>query len=154
MSLTSVARTIWVDFLVFHYLFGLTNWSNNGLLYEGEERTQWLYHLSKGTAPVGLLCSMFLVSLLLLPLALFRTSEAGKHLPAVRETWVWSLGGQDPLEKEMAVHFSILLWIIPWTEEPGGLQSMGSWRVRHDWVTNTNWVTKLSQRFLQVRVQS
>ena len=44
-----------------------------------------------------------------------------KHLPAMRETWVRSLGPEDPLEKEMATHSSILAWIIPWTEEPGGL---------------------------------
>ena len=55
-----------------------------------------------------------------------------KNLPAVQETWVQSLGWEDPLEKEMATHSSILAWEIPWTEEPGGLQSMGSQKVRHD----------------------
>ena len=55
-----------------------------------------------------------------------------KHLPAMQETWVRTLGQEDPLEKEMATHSSILAWRIPWTEEPGGLQSMGSQRVRHD----------------------
>ncbi len=55
-----------------------------------------------------------------------------KHLPAMWETWVQFLGQEDPLEKEMATHSSILAWRIPWTEEPGGLQSMGSQRVRHD----------------------
>ena len=50
----------------------------------------------------------------------------------MRETWVWSLGREDPLEKEMATHSSILAWKIPWTEEPGGLQSMGLQIVRHD----------------------
>ena len=48
-----------------------------------------------------------------------------KHLPAMRETWVQSLGQKDTLEKEMATHSSILAWTIPWTEEPGGLQSKG-----------------------------
>ena len=48
-----------------------------------------------------------------------------KNSPAVRETWVPSLGWQDPLEKGMATHSSILAWRIPWTEEPGGLQSIG-----------------------------
>ena len=52
-----------------------------------------------------------------------------KRLPAMQETWVRSLGWEDPLEKEMATHSSILAWIIPWTEEPGGLQSTGSQRV-------------------------
>ena len=59
-----------------------------------------------------------------------------KHLPAMRETWVQSLGQEDPLEKEMATHSSILAWRIPWTEEPGGLQSTGSQRVGHGWVTS------------------
>ena len=52
------------------------------------------------------------------------------------ETWVWSLGHQDPLEEDMATHFSILAWKIPWTEEIGGLNSMGSQRVGHDWATD------------------
>ena len=55
-----------------------------------------------------------------------------KPLPAVRETWVRSLGWKDPLEKEMATHSSILAWRIPGTEEPGGLPSMGSHRVGHN----------------------
>ena len=55
-----------------------------------------------------------------------------KHLPAMQETWVRSLGQEDPLEKEMATHYSNLAWKIPWTEKPGRLQSMGSKRVRHD----------------------
>ena len=61
-----------------------------------------------------------------------------KNLPAMQETPVWSLGQEDPLEKEMATHTSIFAWRIPWTEEPGGPQFMGSQRVRHDWVTNTH----------------
>ena len=55
-----------------------------------------------------------------------------KCLPAVRETWVRSLGREDPLEKEMTTHSSTLAWKIPWTEEPDRLQSTGSQRVRHD----------------------
>ena len=55
-----------------------------------------------------------------------------KNPPAVRETWVRSLGWEDPLEKVMATHSSILAWEIPWTEEPGGLQSTGSLRVGDD----------------------
>ena len=53
----------------------------------------------------------------------------------MQETWVRTLSGEDPLEKEMAAHSSILAWKIPWTEEPGRLQSMGSQRVRHNWAT-------------------
>ena len=55
-----------------------------------------------------------------------------KRLPAMRETWVRSLGQEDTLEKEIATQSSILAWRIPWTEEPGGLESMGSQRVGHD----------------------
>ena len=55
-----------------------------------------------------------------------------KNLPAMQETWIQSLGWEDPLEKEMATQSSILAWRIPQTEEPGGLQSMGSQRVGHD----------------------
>ena len=55
-----------------------------------------------------------------------------KNLPATQETWVQTLGREDPLEKEMDTHSSILAWRIPWTEKPGGEQSMGSQRVRHD----------------------
>ena len=59
-----------------------------------------------------------------------------KHLPTVREIWVQSLGREDLLEKEMAVHSSTLAWKIPWMEEHGRLQSMGSQRVGHDWATS------------------
>ena len=55
-----------------------------------------------------------------------------KRLPAMRETGVQSLSQEDPLEKEMATHFSTLAWKIPWMEEPGKLKSMGSQRVEHD----------------------
>ena len=59
-------------------------------------------------------------------------AQTVKYLPAMRETWVQSLGQEDPLEKEMATHSSTLAWKIPWMEEPGRLQSMGSQRVGHD----------------------
>ena len=59
-----------------------------------------------------------------------------ENLPAVQETRVQSLGQEDPLEKGMATHSSVLAWRIPWAEEPGGLQSMGLQRVEHSWVTN------------------
>ena len=55
-----------------------------------------------------------------------------KSLPAMQETWVRSVDWEDPLEKGMATHSSILAWRIPWTEEPGGLQSMGSQRAGHN----------------------
>ena len=59
-------------------------------------------------------------------------AQTVKNLPAVLETWVPSLGREDPLEEGMATHSSILAWRIPWTEKPDGLQSMGSQRVGHD----------------------
>ena len=62
----------------------------------------------------------------------FPVAQMVKNLPAMQETRVQSLGQEDPLEKEMVIHSSILAWRIPWTEEPGGLQSMGSHRVGHD----------------------
>ena len=55
-----------------------------------------------------------------------------KRLPAMWETWVRSLGWEDPLEKDMATYSSVLAWSVPWTEKPGGLQSMGSQRVEYD----------------------
>ena len=66
------------------------------------------------------------------PLTVSLVSQMVKHLPAVEETWVQSLGQEDPLEKEMATHSNILAWRISWTEEPGRLQSMGLQRVRYD----------------------
>ena len=59
-----------------------------------------------------------------------------KCLPTMQDTQVWSLGWEDPLEKEMATHSSTLAWKIPWTEEPGRLQPMGSQRVGPNWVTS------------------
>ena len=63
-------------------------------------------------------------------------AQTVKHLPKMREIRIQSLGQKDPLEKEMATHSSTLAWKIPRTEEPGGLQTMGSQRVGHDWVTS------------------
>ena len=63
-------------------------------------------------------------------------AQTVKHLPAMCETWVRSLGQEDPLEKEMATHSSTLAWKIPWTEEPCKLQSTGSQRVGHDSATS------------------
>ena len=62
----------------------------------------------------------------------FLVAQMVKHLSAMQEIWVQSLGREDPLEKEMATHSSTFAWKIPWTEEPGRLQSMGSQRVGHE----------------------
>ena len=64
-----------------------------------------------------------------------------KCLPTMQETRVRSLGWEDTLEKEMATHSSILVWKIPWTEEPGRLQSLGSQRVGHDWATSLHFTS-------------
>ena len=66
-----------------------------------------------------------------------------KRLPGMRETWVWSLSWENPLEKEMATHSSTLAWRIPWREEPGRLQSMGSQRAGHDWVTSLHLIVDI-----------
>ena len=66
------------------------------------------------------------------PMKMLLLAQRLKHLPGLRETQVRSLGQEDPLEKEMATHTSTLAWRIPWREEPGRLQSMGSQRVGHD----------------------
>ena len=67
-------------------------------------------------------------------------AQTVKRLPTVQETRVQCLGQEDPLEKEMATHSSTLAWKIPWTEEPGRLQSMGSQRVGHDWATSHTYI--------------
>ena len=76
----------------------------------------------------------------------FWVAQMVKNLPAIQEIRVRSLGQEDPLEKEMETHLSILAWKIPWTEEPGRLQKMESRRVRHHWATNTSffflWTSK------------
>ena len=69
-------------------------------------------------------------------------AQTVKPLPARRKTWVQALGQEDPLEKEMAPHSSTLAWKIPWTEEPGRLQSMESQRVGHDWATSLSLFTR------------
>ena len=68
----------------------------------------------------------------------FPVAQMVKNLPVMQETRVQSLGWEVPLEKGMAIQSSILAWRTPWPEKPGGLQSMGSRRVGHDWVTNTH----------------
>ena len=70
--------------------------------------------------------------MLLILLGVSLVAKRAKNLPAMQETWIWSLGWEYSLEKGMATHSSILVWRIPWTEEPGGLQSIGSQRVRYN----------------------
>ena len=68
----------------------------------------------------------------------FLVAQTAKNLPTMQETQVWSLGQEDPLEEEMATHSSVLGWRIPWTEESGRLQFMGSQRVGDNWATNSS----------------
>ena len=76
-----------------------------------------------------------------------------KRLPETQETQVWSLGREDLLEKEMATYSSILTWEIPWTEEPGGLQSMGLQRVGHDWGTSLSFFLSHQGSPIQTNLQ-
>ena len=75
-----------------------------------------------------------------------QVAQTVRNLPTMQKTQVWSLGQEDLLEKRMATHSSILAWKIPWTEEPGRLQSMRLQRVRHDWATSTH--THTHERFI------
>ena len=106
--------------------------------------------MSDFLSPVLLLCEkyktfdyinlhdrIYILAFLQLPLA----AQLIKNLPTMKETWVWSLGGEDTLEKAMAPHSSTLAWKVPWTEEPDRLQSMGSPRVGHDWGTSLSLFT-------------
>ena len=75
-----------------------------------------------------------------------------KNPPAMQETWVRSLGWEDPFEEGMATHCSFLAWRIQWTEELGGLQTMGLQRVRHDWMTKHSSASTIS--FMLITLQS
>ena len=77
----------------------------------------------------------------------FPGGQMVKRLPAIQETWVRSLGWEDPLEKEMATHSSTLAWKIPRTEEPGRLQSMEFQRVGHDWATSLHFLNHTAPGF-------
>ena len=106
---------LWYGYLKMILPTGKRNWT-----YEG---STWGYN-NRGEC--GLYSCYYLPHL----------TQTVKHVPTMQETWVRSLGREDPLEKEMAPHSSILAWKIPWTEEPGRLQSMGSQRVGHNWATS------------------
>ena len=106
------------------------------------ERLNWteLNVLKAGKLIFPMLFFFFkMVSAILVPLSSL-VAQMVKNLPAMKETRVRSLGREDPLEKGMAAHSSILAWRFPWTEEPGGLQSMESQRGRHSWATDRHTV--------------
>ena len=92
--------------------------------------------LSGHKKPFKMTVEMLAIFLALIDLSSL-VAQSVKSLPAMQETWVQSLCREDPLEKKIATHSSVLTWRIPWAEEPGRLQSMGSQRVGHNWVTNT-----------------
>ena len=87
-----------------------------------------------------ILCPMVFIKL---PFGTSLVAQTVKRLPTMWEARVQSLGQEYLLEKEMAAHSSILAWKIPWTEEPGWLQSMGSQRVRHDWVSSLHFLCNI-----------
>ena len=103
-------------------------------------------------------CECVLTSLIYMWLSSFLGFPSGsavKDPPAVQktqDTWVQSLGREDPLEEKRTTHSSILAWKITWTEEPGGLQSMGLWRVGHNWPTHTYTHTHTSSLSLLLRL--
>ena len=111
------------------------DWSDSTQLTDAPSRALEVLHDSccsyQPTMPAGISGCIY-VSLV---------AQMVKNLPSVWVTWVWSLGQEDPLEKEMETDSSILARIIPWTEEPRGPQSMGLQRVTHDWVAFTHSVT-------------
>ena len=124
-----------------HHFMG-NRWGNSGnslrLYFFGD-----LKSLQMVTAAMKLKDAYSLASLV---------AQMVKRLSAMRETWVRSLGREDPLEKEMATHSSTLAWKILWTEEPGRLRSMGSQRVRHDWATSLSlFTTPWKERYDQPR---
>ena len=81
----------------------------------------------------------------------FSGKESACNAGDLKEMRVWSLGQEDPLELEMTTQSSILAWEIPWTEQPGGLQSMGSQRVGHDWAQQQQIMSKVIKRFFWSR---
>ena len=86
----------------------------------------WFYYLANCIRTLQCPC----------PLWASLVAQRVKYLPAIQETWVRTLGQEDPLEKEMATHSSTLAWKIQWTEKPGRQQTMGSQRIGHDWATS------------------
>ena len=95
-----------------------------------KSRTQWATSLSLSPPKVTLFGNEVILA------GASLVAQKVKRLPEMQETWVQSLGQEDPLEKEIATHSSTLAWKIPCTEKPGRLQFMGSQRVGHDWVTS------------------
>ena len=111
-----------------NFKWPLPNWNINQVLWALSFPVPKLHLPSFPFSPLPSFFSFFYPFLLV--------AQMVKHLSTMWETWVRSLGQEDPLEKEMATHSSTIAWKIPWMEEPARLQSMGSQRVGHDWVTS------------------
>ena len=117
--------------------------------FMGEMRLRAQHSIPKLNTVVNKTTTTTFMKSVLLFVCFFYTFSGGlvvKNLPAMQEMQMWSLGQEDPLEKEMAIHSSILAWEIPWTKVPGGLQSMGLQRDRHDLATKQQYITKSTKR--------
>ena len=121
------------------YLFTLILWQLSIILFYHRQNNNWYWFLH-------ILISHRLLSQFSIIIALRQllglVAQTVKNLPAMQETWVQFLSWEDPLEKGMDTRSSILAWRIPWTEDPGGLQSMGLQRVGHNWATEHTTLTK------------
>ena len=112
----------------------------NGFQKHLKQSTVWF-----SRSHLGEMCSSFVTS------AASLVAQMVKRLPAMRETWVWSLGQEYPMEKDMATYSSTLAWKIPWTEEPCRLQSMGLQRVGHNWATSLHFCDFNIQTIFKIR---
>ena len=109
----------------------ITCWAPDDIIFSGELENRLFYFVNLFSFWPCFWGMWDLISLASL------VTQTLKNPRAMQETSIWSLSWEDPLEKGMATHFSILAWRVPLIEKPGGLQSMGSQRVRHNWVTKT-----------------
>ena len=116
----------------------LKRWAEEQIWLDEKKKDLFLYRDFYGNIHSFHLCSVLQWPIFLGVLG-FPVAQTIKNLPAMQKTQVQFLGREDPLEKGMATHSSILAWRIPWTEEPCRLQSMGSQRVRHNWATEYTW---------------
>ena len=119
-------------------LTALSRWMNLGVTFNILYLSLFIHNMRLVIVPISKLLIMWELTRYFIYTYFWGLSDgsAVKNLPAMQETQetrVWSLGWEDPLEEGMATHSSIFAWKIPWTEEPGGLQSIGSLRGGHDW---------------------
>ena len=140
MYLDKIALNYFVWYPVaFHLAFHLGHHKKQSVFalrhFTGITR-QDIYHFPYLNPTWAHLSGIFFFFTSLVKVSFTHRTQRLKRLPAMQETWVQSLGQEDPLEKEMTPHSNTLAWRIPWTKEPGGLQSMGSQRVGHDWETS------------------